>query len=184
MSKKAVLVLSVILTSCTFFLSAAQEPSKIGVVNFKNCMENSKLGKQEISRLEEVQKQLETTLKAKQKEYDDMSLKFNEEYLDTLTPKAEEELKERFESLSREISQLQNQFYSLLNQAQYQVIGKLTQTVSEAATVVAKQKGLQLALNDDACLFSAPELDITPHVIAEMDVQFAKEAEKTKAAAK
>lgn len=177
MNKKALCILSALLAVGTMTAAEApQKPLKVGVINFKNCIENSKLGKQEIARFEEVQKQLEATVKAKQKEYDDMSLKFKDEYLDTLTPKAEEELKERFAQLGHEISQLQNQFYSLMNQAQYQLVGKLTQTVSEAAAAVAKAKGLDLAFNDEACPYFAPSLDISPQVIVEMDAQFAKEA--------
>lgn len=157
---------------------------KIGVINFRYCLENSKFGKQELARLEEVKKQLETTIQAKKKEINEMAPKFSEEYIDTLTPTAEEELKAKFSNLNHELSQLENQFYSLLNQAQYQIMGKLTEMISKASVAVAKAKGLDITFNEEACPYHDAKFDISAPVVAEMDAQVAKEAAAAAAQAK
>lgn len=191
--KKKSLLLSAAALSCFGFLSSAtpvaqpatQSDLKIGVINFRYCLENSKFGKEELARLETVKKQLESAMQAKEKEINELAPKFNEEYMDTLTPAAEEELKARFSSLNQEFSQLQSQFYNLLNQAQYQIMGKLTEMISNASAPVAKRKGLVITINQEACSYHDESLDISPSVTEEMDAQFAKElakAEQAKAA--
>lgn len=165
----------------TCFTSATASPAaglKIGVVNFKNCVEGSKLGKQEQARFEEIKKQLETTIEAKEKELNELAPKFSEEYLDTLSPEAEAELKNKFKMLSQELSQHQNQYYNMLNQANYQIVQKMNESIATASKKVAQTKGIDLTLNEDICFSHAPNLDISKEVIVEMDAQFEKDSVK------
>ena len=146
---------------------------KVGVVNMKTCFEGSKLGKQEQARFEEIKKQLESTIEAKEKELNDMAPKFSDEYLDTLSPEAEAELKGKYQKLANELSQQQNQYYNMLNQANYQIVQTVTESVSQAAKKVAAAKGLDLTINEDVCLSHNPSFDISKDVIAIMDTDFA-----------
>lgn len=165
-----------------FALVSAASPQngnlKLGVVNFKSCLEGSKLGKQEQGRFEQMKKQLETTIDAKEKELNELAPKFSEEYLDTLSPEAEAELKNKFKALSQELSQQQNQYYSMLNQANYQIVHKMGDSIGQAAKKVAQAKGLDMAINEDICFYHAPTFDISKEVIAEMDAQFEKDSQK------
>jgi len=150
---------------------------KVGIVNFKTCFEGSKLGKQEQSRFEEIKKKLESTIEAKEKELNEMAPKFSDEYLDTLSPEAENELKGKYQKLAQELSGEQNQYYNMLNQANYQIVHTVSESVAAAAKKVAANKGLDLTLNEEVCFSHNPSFDVSKDVIVEMDAEFDK-AEK------
>lgn len=151
---------------------------KVGIVNIKTCFEGSKLGKQEQGRFEEMKKNLETTIETKEKELNELAPKFSDEYLDTLSPEAEAELKGKYQKLAGELSQMQNQYYSMLNQANYQIVHAVTESVAQAAKKVAAAKGLDLTINEDVCFFHNPSFDISKEVMAEMDAEFDKNAKQ------
>ena len=188
MNKKAVWVMSGFFLACVTYVFIAAVPgasgadskiqTKIGVVDFKVCLESSKLGKLEQGRFEEIKKQMEASIEAKEKELNEMAPKFKDEYIDTLTPEAEGELKEKFRRLSQELSQHQNQYYQLLNQANFQIVQKISDWIATASEKVAKDKSLDIVLNDEACFFVAPSYDISIDVVKELDERFAKEDKK------
>ncbi len=168
-------------TMGTLFLSsAASQPAalKVGVVNIKSCFEGSKLGKQEQARFEEIKKQLESTIEAKEKELNEMAPKFSDEYLDTLSPEAEAELKGKYQKIAQDLSQQQNQYYNMLNQANYQIVQVVTDSVSQAAKKVAADKNLDLTINEDVCFYHNPSFDISKEVVTAMDVEFDKNAQQ------
>lgn len=153
-----------------------ENKSKIGIVNFKTCAEESKTGKQELARINEMEKQLQNEIETKQKEINEVAPKLSEEYTSTLTPEAEAALKEKFNTLNREYAEMHNSAYSKLSQFHQEIVQKLADTVTKAAQAVAKQKGLEAALHQEACFYFAPELDITSLVIAQMDAQAVNES--------
>jgi outer membrane protein len=159
--------------ACMGAASHSVQP-KVGTVSFKTCLERSKIGKSEQVKFETMRKQLEQTIETKEKELNELSPKFSDEYLDSLTPEAETELKEKFKNLSQELTQLQNQFYQTMNQANMQVVQKLFEMISEASKVVSKDKGLDLIMNDEVCFFKSEDLDVSDAIIAQLDEAFAK----------
>jgi len=48
---------------------------KVGIVNFKECVEGSKLGKQEQDSFDALKKQMETVLEEKEKQLNDLAQK-------------------------------------------------------------------------------------------------------------
>lgn len=154
----------------------AQQKLKIAVVNFKSCVENSKLGKQEQSNFEGLKKKMESTLEEREKVMNEMANKLNDnDYLDSLTAEAETELKRNFRQMSQEMSAQQNQFYQTLSQTNVKVIQKMTDMVTKAANQVAKQEGFDIILTEEAVFFAVPALDISPKIIAILDNDFEKE---------
>ncbi|HMD81479.1 MAG TPA: OmpH family outer membrane protein, partial [Anaerolineales bacterium] len=115
-------------------------------------------------------------------ELKELSAKFEDtEYLDSLSPKAEEELKMKFQSLQEDLSRYQNQFYQVLNHANYQMIQKVSTSIASAAEKVAKQKKLDYVINKEACFYTRPDFDCTDAVIEQMDRNFdLNHAEKKK----
>jgi Skp family chaperone for outer membrane proteins len=155
-------------------LLSAQAPvstaPKIAIVSFKACAEGSKLGKQEQAKLKEMEKQMQTTYNSREKELSEMEAKLKPEFLDTLTPEKENELRENYDVAVHELSQLQGQYYHLLNQANNQLIQNLNENISQAAAQVAKAKGYDLVLTSEACFFyNEQNFDISKLVIEEMD---------------
>lgn len=154
----------------------------IGFVNFKTCVEQSKMGKQEQVAFESMKKQMESILEEKEKSINEIATKFNDpDYLDSLAPEAETELKRKFRALTQEIQQQQQQYYNTLTQANAKVVQKLTESISAAAKEVAKDKKLDIILNEEGCFFAAPALDVSSDVVTKLDAQFDKET-KEKAA--
>jgi outer membrane protein len=173
----AILLLSTVVSISTPAYAADKlaAPS-IGIVSFKHCLENSKIGKQEQARFDQMRKQMEQTIEQKEKALKELSPKFSEEYLDSLTPEAEAELKDTFKNLSQELTQLQNQYYQSLNQTNMQVVQKMYDLITEASKSVAHEKGLDLILNEESCFYKADALDVSAQVVQKLDA--ATESEK------
>lgn len=161
-------------------LAAEKSAPSIGTVNLKTVLEKSRIGKEEQARFDQMRKQMEQTLEQKEKELNELAPKFNDEYLDSLTPEAEAELKEKFKNLSQELTQKQNECYQTLNQAQMHVMQKLYEQISEASQKLAADKGLDLIINDEICYFKAEKLDVSSDVVKKLDELHAKALEEEK----
>jgi outer membrane protein len=153
--------------------AVASEPSLIGVVNFTTCITDSKLGKKEQENMENIRKQLSSLIEDTEKEMREIAGKFEDtEYLDSLSPKAEEELKQKFQALQEDLSRYQNQFYQVLNHANYQMMQKMNSNIAKASEKISKEKKLDYVMNKEACFFIRSDLDVTTQVITEMDKIF------------
>jgi outer membrane protein len=159
------------LLCCTHLLGAEEQvrPPRVGTVNFKECLEKSKFGKQEQARFEQMKRKLEQSIEQKEKELNEMSPKFSDEYLDSLTPEAEAELKEKFGLLNQEMNQMQNQYYQTLDQANTELVQKLFEMITEVSKKISEEKGLDLIINDAVCFYKSKELDVSSDVIIKLD---------------
>lgn len=150
--------------------------TKVGMINFKKVIEDSKFGKQEQANFEALKKQMETTLQQKEKTLSDLAVKFEDaDYIDSLSPEAEEELKQQFRVLSQELSQIQSQYYQSLNQSNMMILQKLNDIVSAAAARVAKENTIDVILSDESGFYFAPTLDLSSRIVSIMDEMHAKE---------
>jgi outer membrane protein len=159
------------------------KPLRIASVNFKTVVEKSKLGQKEQTAFDAMKKQMETILEEKEKALTDVANKFNDiDYLDSLSPDAEAELKRQFRTLNQEYTQIQNQFYQTLSQSNMLVVQKLTDDVTKAAEEVAKANNIDVVLNSESAFYSIPAIDISQQVIRALDDRFEKEGKDTKPA--
>lgn len=171
-----ILLTAIGLASTAFCADAA--PS-FGIVNFGSCVTDSKLGKQEQASFESLKKQMTSLLEDTEKQLNDLSAKFNDpEYLDGLSPEAEEDLKNKFRTLNEELGRYQNQYYQVMNQANMRIVQTLSTSINTASEKVAKDKKLSMVVNKDACFYFTPGLDVTNLIVAEMDKNFAQESKK------
>ena len=153
---------------------------KIGVVNTKKCLEESKLGKQEQSNFEKMKKQMESILQEKEKDLEEIEAKLNDDdYMDSISEEAASELKRKKRTLRSEGMQLQNQYIQTLQQAQMKVVQSLTEAISKASKLVA-QEGSQLdaIFSDEACTYFGEKLDVTSKVVSKMNQIFDAEPAK------
>lgn len=194
--KKLPLILTGIalaMSSATFLWVEAAAPSEtqathvaplaqhIGVVNFRQCVEQSKMGQNEQKQFDSMRHQMEAILEEKEKKLNEQAAKFNDsEYVDSLSPEAETKAKNDYRTLGQELSQLQSQYYQTLNQTNVKVIQKITDTISAAAKMVAQQHHLDLVMNEESFFYYDPSLDITADVVKALDDIFAKEPSETK----
>lgn len=157
--------------------------SKIAVVNAKKCLEESKLGKQEQANFEKMKQQMETVLQEKEKNLEEIESKLNDDdYMDSITEEAASELKRKRKTIRQEGYQLQNQYMQTLQQANVKVIQKLSEAISKASAQVAKESNgtYDIILNDEACTFYNPQLDVSAKVVAKMNALFDSEPKETK----
>lgn len=151
-------------------LSADNGNIKIGLVNFKEAIEKSKLGKQEQEMYENMKKQIETILSEKEEEFQKIQKKLqDEDFRDTQKPEALKKMQEQYQQLGTELAQGQQQYYQALQQANFKILQRIADIVSKASKKVAEDKGLDLILNDDNAFYNSPKLDVTSAVITEMD---------------
>jgi outer membrane protein len=145
----------------------------IGVVNANTCFVESKAGKKEQESLEGLRKQMSTMIEDSEKELKELSAKFEDtEFLDSLSPKAEEELKLKYQTLQEDLNRYQGQFYQVLQQAQYQVVHRLTNYIAKASEEIAKEKNLSYVINKEACFYIRSDLEVTQDIISQMDKHF------------
>ncbi|HEX2582910.1 MAG TPA: OmpH family outer membrane protein [Chlamydiales bacterium] len=151
----------------------AADTAVTGVVNFTTCITDSKSGKKEQENMENIRNQMSTLIEDTEKELKEISAKFEDtEFLDSLSPKAEEEMKVKYQALQEDLGRYQNQYYQVLQHAQYQLIQKMSGNIAKAAEIVAKQKNLDYVINKEACFYIRSDLDVTAAVISEMDKSF------------
>lgn len=154
----------------------ADEGKLIGVVNFASCVTDSKSGKKEQENLENMRKQMASLIEDADKELREMAAQFEDpEYLDSLSPKAEEEMKAKFQARQEDLSRYQNQFYQVMNQMQMQMLHKINGNISKAAEKIAHEKNLDYVMNKEACFYIRSDLDVTAEVITEMDRSYESE---------
>lgn len=153
--------------------SQQQQPLLVRVVNFKSCIELSKLGKQEQANFEGLKKQLEGLLEQKEMELQEIAAKFNDpDYLDSLSAEAENELKHKYRTLSQDVAQHQNFYMQTLSQTNQKIMQKLADAVQAASEKVAKAKGYDFILNEEMSFFHGEKYDVSKEVIALMDEAF------------
>lgn len=163
----------------TAAFSAEQAPST-GIVNFGSCVSDSKLGKQEQASFESLKKQMASLLEDTEKQLVEITTKLKDpEYIDGLSPEAEESLSNRRDTLNEEYARYQNQYYQVMSQANMRIVQTLSAGINQAAEKVAKEKKLTMVLNKDACFYYSPDRDITNLIVAEMDKDFNQNAKKT-----
>ncbi len=168
----------------TFLLAGsafAADNALTGVVNFTTCITDSKSGKKEQESMENIRNQMSTLIEEAEKELKELSAKFEDtEFLDSLSPKAEEEMKLKYQTLQEDLGRYQNQYYQVLQHAQYQLIQKMSGNIAKAAETVAKQKNLDYVINKEACFYIRSDLDVTSAVISEMDKTFETQSKAKK----
>jgi outer membrane protein len=177
--KRRLLSALLIATALTTTAFSGESVSSCGIANFGTCVSDSKLGKQEQASFESLKKQMTTLLEDTEKQINELTAKFNDpEYLDGLSPEAEEELKVKLRTLNEELGRYQNQYYQVMNQANMRILQTLATSINTASEKVAKDKKLSMVVNKDACFYFTPALDVTNFVIAEMDKNFTQELKK------
>ncbi|MFZ0565802.1 MAG: OmpH family outer membrane protein [Chlamydiales bacterium] len=170
--KKLPILLLTILFAGGFCKAQARELN-LGFVNFKHCLERSKQGQHERNAFEALKNQMTETLEKTNKELEEIAKKLeDQDYMDGLSPTAEDELKQKFQLLSQEFAQYQNQYYQLLNQANYKMLQTMHEEVSLASEKIREKRRLDMILNEDSAFAYSNSLDLTDEVTHEMDRHF------------
>lgn len=147
--------------------------SGISVVDYGQCISESRYGVAEQKAVDKIRTQLSTLITDTDKEIAELNTKFDDTtFLDSLSPKAEEELRARHQTLMEDRQRYQWQFGQILQQASYQLMHKISAQIARASEKLALEKDIDYVINKEACFYFRPSLDLTQAVIAEMDKNF------------
>ncbi len=176
-NKKNFLLLS---TLCLLPMASMCAADSYGIVDFNSCMMESKYGKKELESLESIKDQMTKLIGDIETQLKEIAEKFNDpDYMDSLSPDAEQDLKVQFQSLSEEMNRYQSQYYQVMNQANMQIVQSIAGYVNQASTQVARTSKIPLVIHKDAIFYYDPEYDITSAVIEEMNKSFELEHKNT-----
>lgn len=156
---------------------ATGQALRIGIVNTKKCLEDSKLGKQEQANFEKMKNQMESVLQEKEKILEEIESKLNDDdYMDSISDEAASELKRKRRTIRNEGMQLQSQYMQALQQANAKVIQRLTEIIGKASTQVAQDSSnsqpMDVIFTDEACTYYSPRLDISERIVVKMNAIF------------
>ena len=161
---------------CLLPLKSVAKELLCGIVNFSTCVKESKYGQQEQKSFEKLREQMGSLITDIEKQLNEIATKFQDaDFVDSLSPEAEQEMKARFQSLNEELNQTQNQYLQIMQQSNMQLMERLHDHVVKASEIVAKREKLPIVFREDACFFYIPSFDITSSVLEEMDKTYDKE---------
>lgn len=150
--------------------------SKIGVVSFANCIQESKYGKQEQSTLKALQNQITSLIEDTEKQLEEVAGQLNNaEYIDTLSPEGEQELKMKFQNYQEDLQRYQQQYYQFINQANYKVMQTMHSHIKNAAKIVSAKLNLDYILDENSVICNNAGVEVTNQIIQELDILFEKE---------
>jgi len=159
--------------------NAGNTTLRIGVVNAKKALEESKLGKQEQANFEKMKQQMESVLQKKAEELKEVEEKLNDDddLMDSLSDEALSELKRKRRTLRQDGMQMQGQFMQTLQEANVKIIQRLTETIAKASEQVAKNPGngqqpIDVIFTDEATTYVQPRWDVTQPIIVKMNEMF------------
>ena len=176
MKIKHIILSLIMLLAINTTVFAAQS---FGVVNFMDCITESKYGKNEQQQLENIKKQWSELIEQTEKDLKELGSKFeDQDYMDSVSPEAEDNMKLKYKALNEDVAKYQNQLYQILNQANYFFIQKMSSSISKASEKIASDRKLEVVLNKEACFYNSPKIDITELVIKEMDRNYENDTAK------
>ena len=176
MKKRPLITLATSLFCLTTLSGFAGETIPYGIVNSASCVNESKYGKDEQQSLEKLRDQWIAMMTDKEKALQEIVNKFNDpEFVDSLSPEAEAEMKADFQAKNEELGRYQNQYMQIMQQAQMKLGQNMHGHISKASEAIAKQKKLPMVVREEACFFYNPSFDITNAIVAEMDKSYDKD---------
>lgn len=159
----------------------AKEKQPYAVVNFATCISDSKYGKQEQENFEALKKQMHKAVEDLDKQLNETITKIQDaDYIDSLSPEGEQELRVKYQNLNEELQRYQAQYYQALQQANMKLIQTLHGHINTASSKIATKENIDLVLNKETAFHFSPALDITAKVVTEMDKAFDVEKKQAK----
>ena len=174
---KTLLLSSLVASASPSF--AISKGANFGIVDFSTCISESKIGEKEQAGFDSLKNQIQSMLQDAEKQLTEVANKLqDQDYMDSLSPEAEMELKGKHQALSEEYVRYQNQYYQVLNQANMRVIQTMSQYIAQASQEVAKEMKIPLVVSKEAAFYYDPNFDMTQLVIEKMNKDFDSQQKK------
>jgi outer membrane protein len=163
----------VILTGAVSGRAAGADAPKIAVVNLQTVLETSVPGKAAQSEMKAQKEKLESDLKQKGNELQEMEKRLQREA--TVMSKETREGKEReLRIKASDLQALQKKYRNDLQDLERRFMGQLQKDISELVAEIGKKEGYVLIISTIGVLYSQQGMDITARLIQELNAKSGK----------
>ncbi|MCH9612507.1 MAG: hypothetical protein S4CHLAM102_09980 [Chlamydiia bacterium] len=151
----------------------AQDNPSIAFVDFHSCVVESKYGIQQQKLFTHVEEQTQKYMVEIEMQLQDTIANLQDsDYVDALTPEAEEKLNAKAEKLTDDLMRQEDLLYQTRQIAQSTISQKMQQLINVAAKEVAKTEHIDIILGNQLAYAFPSSLDITSKVIAQLNKDF------------
>jgi len=169
---------------CTFAISllilffftnplSAADVAKIGVIDLQKVLETSTAGKSIQAQLKTQKDKMESDLKQKGSEIENLSKRLERESM--VMGKEMREEKEREQRIKiNDFKAIQKRYRSDLQKLEVELMNQLQKDIKEIVDEVGKKEGYLLIINKYTVLYSPGPIDITDDLIKKLNAQTAK----------
>jgi len=159
-----------------FFLTDslfAADVAKIGVIDLQKILEDSGAGKSIQAELKKQKEQMESDLKQKGAEIENINKRLERESM--VMSKEMREEKEREQRIKiNDFKSLQKKYRSDLQKLEVEMMNQLQQDIKELVDGIGKKEGYLLIINKYSVLYSPGSIDITEDLIKKLNAKTAK----------
>ena len=150
---------------------------KIGIIDFQKILDESKAGQAAQASINNRGKQMESDLKAKGSEIEDMKKRLEREVL-VMSREMREEKEREFRIKINDFKSMQQNFAKQAREMQVNAMRRIRNDVDEIAAAIGGSEGFALILEtkEAGVLYAPQAVNLTDKVIARYDVQYAVKA--------
>jgi len=151
----------------------AADVAKIGVIDLQKVLETSAAGKSIQAQLKTQKDKMESDLKQKGTEIENLSKRLERESM--VMGKEMREEKEREQRIKiNDFKAIQKRYRSDLQKLEVELMNQLQKDIKEIVDEVGKKEGYLLIINKYTVLYSPGPIDITDDLIKKLNAQTAK----------
>lgn len=167
----------IILAGLAVFFTAGTglcaDVAKIGVVEFQRLFDNSDAGKEIRSEITAQGRRMESELKEKSAEIDELRKRLERESL-VMSREMREEKEREFRIKVSDIQALQNKYEVELQGLQNRLMGELQSATLEVISEIGKSGGYLMIMDNRGVLYAPSTIDITDEVIKRYNARYAE----------
>lgn len=156
--------------------SNAADVAKIGVVDFQKIFSTSAAGKQAKAEIQKQGKKMETDLKSKYAEIEEIKKNIEREAL-VMSKDMREEKERDLRIRINDFKTLQKRYEGSMREVEKRYITRIKKELFEIVQEIGKQEGYLLIIESVGVLYSPTTVDITDSIIQKYNVVFAEKSE-------
>ena len=151
----------------------AADVAKIGVLDLQKILETSNAGKTIQTELKKEKDKMESDLKAKGDEIENIGKRLEREAMVMSKEMREEKEREQRIKLG-DFKTLQQKYRTELQKLEVELMNQLKNDVNEIVEEIGKKEGYLLIINKFGVLYSPSSIDITDKLIQKLDAKVSK----------
>ena len=149
--------------------------AKIGVVDFQRIFGTSIAGKQAKAEIQKQGKKMETNLKSKYTEIEEIKKKLEHEAL-VMSKEMREEKERELRIKINDFKSLQKRYESNMRDVEKKFVTRIKKELFELVQEIGKKEGYLLIIESVGVLYSPKTVDITDEIIQKYNADFAAKA--------